>query len=244
MPYKNNPTPSSKRAQTVQSKAQAGSLAITGGLTGTINTTGITATTMTPMTTVNSSGQIYYSTGATPVYSTPVPSNWTVVKGPYNIDTMEDTTVHEAPVVGKTTWVASLCVSNRFGKHHWTVFTRLHPDIEFLKCGISDNDLGAVATISNVLFLREEDFLVFEEWFAEYCEVFGGKDNIYSCFLPPPPPIMDYSHQVRLAQHGDLAELSEWIMKSCENRVYMLANILFFLSDDDATLYKLKFTAK
>lgn len=169
------------------------------------------------------------------------PANWTVVKpksGRYE-DTCE---IHESPVNGAQVFIGSLSISNHNSRHHWNLFARLHPEIEYLLCAIAESDEVAYgASISNVIFTNQRDFQTFENWLVEYKELFGSTENLYSYRLPPPPKVMERSVQVDIGTH-DLLDLCEWIISNCEDKVYHLGEMMFFLNDNDAMLYKLKFS--
>jgi hypothetical protein len=190
-----------------------------------------------------SASTLLTNSGTVITYKQPVPpTNWNKISisSPSVLGTSH---VHEPPITGRTAYFASLMISNHYGAHHWDVFKTLHPDIEFLACGVAEEDDTNMVSTGNIIFLNEADHTTFENWFSQYLDMFGSKEALYSYKLPPPPPVMSYSVQIPIGKHENVGELFIWLMTNCQDRVYSLANYLFFLNDSDATLYKLKYSA-
>lgn len=170
------------------------------------------------------------------------PVNWKTIKITTNASTLDMGEVFESPLNGQPTWVGSLTLSSSAARHHWELFKKLHPTVDFLLCGIPDTDPAPYTTVTNVLFTKQQDAELFENWMADYSRNFADRSELYSTNLPAPPTTMNYSHQVHMRAHESLVDLSHWLFSNCQHKFYFLGGMLFFLNDEDATLYKMAFT--
>lgn len=189
-------------------------------------------------------GHLVGAAGSTTTRQRPAvaPVNWKTIKIKNNVNALDMGEVFESPLNGQPTWVGSLSLSSSAARHHWELFKKLHPSVDFLLCGIPDCDPAPYTTVTNVLFTKQQDAELFENWLAGYSENFEDRSELYSTTLPVPPTTMNYSHQVRMRDHESLVDLSHWLFSNCQNKVYSLGGMLFFLSDEDAMLYKMAFT--
>lgn len=233
MPQLTNKNPSDEGNVTTTVNSSGANLTVSGTIGGTVS--GVVA-----------GGSPWSVTGAQ-VQTTRVrqperiaPNGWNKIEREFNPMTQTDD-LYESPVNGKQVYIGSMTLSDSISRHHFALFTKLHPAVEYLLCGISQQEGTNGVTVSNIIFPNQCDFELFENWFAEYLELFGGRTALYSHMLPPPPTQMDYSYQVTLAKHESLLDACVWFRENCVANVYYLGNRLFFLNDEDAQLYRLKF---
>lgn len=187
------------------------------------------------------SGTQVQTTRVRPPEHRKTPSGWNKIEREFD-PVMNSGELFESPVNGKQVYIGSLTLGDSISRHHFELFTRLHPAVDYLICGISQQEgVNGVSTMSNIIFPNRCDFELFENWFAEYLALFGSKEALYSHMLPPPPTQMEYSYQIPLAKHDDLLEACLWFRENCVGNVHYLGNRLFFLDDQDAQLYRLKF---
>lgn len=211
------------------------SVTVTGSLTGTIANSALGTYTGG----VTGSTQIVQR--AKPTQSKKSSTGWTLIDREFDPATNMNE-LWESPVNGREVFIASLTLSDAISRHHFELFTRLHPAVEWLVCGISQMEgMTGACAMTNIIFTNRCDFELFENWFAEYLELFGSKEALYSHMLPPPPTQMNYSYQVTLHKQSNLLETCLWFRENCVGNVYYLGNRLFFLNDEDAQLYRLKF---
>jgi hypothetical protein len=256
MPHLNNPN----KKQPLQ-KANTGNYSLNAVGNVTVNATKI-ATTAVPMTAagggITTGGITFTGTTGTTVYGgggsymksspgpKPAPPNWKTYRLKPTTMNFGDSEMHESPANGREVYIASMSLSNGQARHHFDLFKKLHPEVEYLLCGIVEEEAhSAVTSVTNVIFPHPADAAIFEEWLDGYLDLFeGDREALYSYTLPQPPTRMNYSIQVPMGEHENQVELSLWIMQNCQDRVYYLSGILFFMNDEDAALYKLKFSAK
>jgi hypothetical protein len=157
---------------------------------------------------------------------------------------VSDDAIVEHPLLGKPAYFASIVISEPQSRHHWEVFTKLHPEINFLFAGVASNEQVRAVGASSVLFFSPSDHETFERWLIDYATPFKDKETLYSNYFPPPPEVMNYSVRVEMTEKApvSLSDLAVWLIKNCNGDVYALEQHLFFLNDDDATLFKLKYS--
>ena len=207
---------------------------LSAGITGEANS----ATTIS----TGSTGRISF-TGSTTQTKRVMPAAWTTHKLRGNDVRAEGEAVHESPLNGGHAWFSSLNIASGNARHHWSIFKKMHPEVEYILCGVAETDCNSSSAISNAVFMRESDHQIFESWLDEYLGHFDNdRSALYSFRLPPPPTRMQASIQVTMRHHSDMADLTMWLLKNCQANVYCLQDVLFFLSEDDATLYKMMFT--
>lgn len=238
MPYLSNPNPSS-------SKAQAGTYLTSSGTNWGSLTVSNTATISTGAVSAAKSAKVTYASGNVKAERPPAPPGWTTIKLKPNDAILERDEIHLSPVNGTAAYFARLTISNQAARHHWDLFRRLHPDVDFLMVGVAEEETAGMymsTSVSNVVFPKKEDFDLFERWLDGYLDVFDGDiETLYTHRLPPPPRTMNYSVQVHMKQHSSLVDLAVWMMEHCNDRAYYLGGMLFFLNDEDAVLYQMKF---
>lgn len=176
----------------------------------------------------------------------PMPPTWKKIDvnsdNPAYFDVSE---VYETPANGRQVHIASLSISNQASRHHWDLFKRLHPDIDYLLIGVAPDEKNHHVTLSNVMLFSEKDANTFETWLEDYLQHFDNcRSRLYSYRLPPPPRTMHYSVQVHFGGQEDLVEFAVWMRENCAQQAYYLGGMLFFQNDEDAMLYKMKFEGK